>query len=337
MSRWLVTGKVATVVALLFLSQSVQHTRNLPIMSHAIVAPVAPRAGVGSEIHPEIWPVETTAAGTTYSNGLTVRLDYTTHSASRHYFVYSAATRKVASQGSKPIGIVFHTTESLLFPMEPGWNQALAHTREEVLEHIQRNRSYNFFIDRFGQVYRVVPEQESANHAGHSVWADGDAVFVNLNQSFIGIAFEAQTKTNEQPANYIATPAQIYSGRLLTDMLRNRYQISEQNCVTHAQVSVNPDNMRLGYHTDWASHFPFQEMGLHSGYRLPVQAVTMFGFAYDQHFLESIGGTPWEGLTDAEEQMIREAARLGITPDLYRASLQQHFHHLRRQHNEQSE
>jgi len=30
---------------------------------------------------------------------------------------------------------------------------------------------------------------------------------------------------------------------------------SEGACVTHAQVSVNPANMLIGYHTDWAEIF----------------------------------------------------------------------------------
>jgi len=42
---------------------------------------------------------------------------------------------------------------------------------------------------------------------------------------------------------------------MLTDMLRKRYGIPAGNCVTHAQVSVNPSNLLIGYHIDWASSF----------------------------------------------------------------------------------
>ena len=31
---------------------------------------------------------------------------------------------------------------------------------------------YNFLIDRFGRVYRVVQESDAANHAGNSIWAE---------------------------------------------------------------------------------------------------------------------------------------------------------------------
>ena len=36
--------------------------------------------------------------------------------------------------------------------------------------------------------------------------------------------------------------AQVYAGRVLTEMLRARYGIPVSNCVAHAQVSVNPAN-----------------------------------------------------------------------------------------------
>ena len=49
-------------------------------------------------------------------------------------------------------------------------------------------------IDRFGRVFRIVRESDSANHAGNSVWADQHWVYVNLNESFFGVAFEAQTQ-----------------------------------------------------------------------------------------------------------------------------------------------
>ena len=63
-------------------------------------------------------------------------------------------------------------------------------------------------------------------------------------------------------------------------MLRSKYDILSRNCVTHAQVSVAPWNMRLGNHVDWAANFPFGELGLANNYEMPIPAVAVFGSAY---------------------------------------------------------
>lgn len=137
---------------------------------------------------------------------------------------------------------------------------------ESLIEYVQRKRAYHFLIDRFGRVYRVVAETDAANHAGFSVWADESSVYVNLNESFLGVSFEAETQPGQmQPS---VSPAQVRAAAMLTEMLRSRYAIPAANCVTHAQVSVNPSNMRVGYHTDWASSFPFEELGLPDNYAL---------------------------------------------------------------------
>ncbi len=177
---------------------------------------------------------------------------------------------------------------------------------------------YNFVIDRFGQVFRIVPENEVAFHAGHSIWADRDRIYDGLNESFIGVAFETQT-------GKAVEAAQIRSGRLLTDYLRGRYDIPEANCVTHAQVSVNPENMRIGFHTDWAASFPFEQFGLHSGYSAAVPSVALFGFDYDRQFLDAIGGEPWPGLIAAEESIRSEAHDRGEGAETYRRELRERY------------
>ena len=112
------------------------------------------------------------------------------------------------------------------------------------MEYVSRRRSYHFVIDRFGRVFRIVQESDLANHAGHSVWADQKWIYVNLNESFFGVAFEAQTRHADEPSPL--NPAQVHAGRILTDMLRAIYGIPPENCVTHAQVSVNPGNRHAG-------------------------------------------------------------------------------------------
>ncbi len=262
-----------------------------------------------------------------YSNGLEIHLTYLTTSKPRVYTTYDRVTLVAMSPETRPAGIVFHTTESMVAPLEADKAGLLARNREDVLAHIRRDRLYNFLIDRFGQVFRVVPENQIAFHAGHSVWADSKLVYIDLNESFLGVAFEMNV--DAQP-----TAAQLHAGLLLTEMLRGAYNIPDANCVTHAQVSVNPDNLRIGYHTDWGGGFPFSEMGLTAGYRTPIAAVEVFGFSYDEHLLAAIGGSPWQGLLAAEQQILTDAAAHGLLGPRYRTTLQQHYQILRRNHHE---
>ena len=72
-------------------------------------------------------------------------------------------------------------------------------------------------------VYSLVAETDAANHAGYSVWADEQWLYINLNESFFGVAFEARTGGAE--AEPQITAAQVRSGGMLTEMLRVRYKI----------------------------------------------------------------------------------------------------------------
>jgi hypothetical protein len=112
-------------------------------------------------------------------------------------------------------------------------------------------------------------------------------------------------------------------------MLRGTYDIPESNCVTHAQVSVNPENMRFGYHTDWAANFPFRDLGLSTGYNAPIAALEVFGFSYDDYFLKSIGGSPWSGLALAMQNNVRAASQQNLSVASYRSHLQQQYRSIR--------
>src|SRR5581483_9095027 len=106
--------------------------------------------------------------------------------------------------------------------------------------------------------------------------ADGRWLYINLNASFLAISFEGRTEPGQVQSS--ATPAQIQAASVLTEMLRDRYRIPAANCVTHGQVSVNPDNAQAGYHTDWASGFPYEQIGLPNNYAQALPAVWAFGF-----------------------------------------------------------
>jgi hypothetical protein len=222
---------------------------------------------------------------------------------------------------SEPAGIVYHTTESDQARFTADQNARLKRIGKAVIGVVQQNHSYHFLIDRFGQVFRIVPESDVANHAGYSVWSDGSVIFVNLNSSFLGIAL----RRRRSGRSAIGQSAQVHAARILTEMLRNKYHIPQSNCVTHAQVSVNPDNMLVGYHTDWAGNFPFLEIGLNDNYTAPPASIYAFGFDYDPVFVHATGVRLWQGLALAEDQMQTQAAARGISVSQYRAILQKKY------------
>lgn len=271
-----------------------------------------------------VWLVERGAEHETYSNGLRIENAFrvATHKRSYQIFDREYPNRIAARTKTDPAGIVFHTSESTQLEFEEERNGALQRIGESLLGYVRARRSYNFLIDRFGRTFRIVPESDVANHAGHSIWADAKYIYLNLNSSFIGVSFEAETRVGEQPA---VNPAQIHAGRMLAAMLRSQYGIAVENCVTHAQVSVNPANMRIGYHTDWAANFPFAAMGLPDNYALALPSIAAFGFTYDATFLRSTGHSLWRGLAAGEELLRQSAASRGVPAAEYRKALQRQY------------
>ena len=276
----------------------------------------------------DVWMVEETGQEEVFSNGLRVDSRFSTSNQPRFYQVLDRKHGMTPSTDwrSQPVGIVYHTTESAIAPFDAERNDALKRISRMTLASLRDSKSYNYFIDRFGRVLRIVEETSAANHAGNSIWADENSAYLNLNSSFLGIAFEAQTGAGETvPA---VNAAQIHAGRVLTEMLRAKYKIRSENCVTHAQVSVNPSNMRIGYHTDWARGFPFAALGLDNNYDLPPASLSDFGFEYDSLFRQAAGPIPWKGIALAESQMAQDASGIGRSSHTYRAALQDRYHKL---------
>jgi hypothetical protein len=271
----------------------------------------------------EVWLVETKAGEETYSNGLHVDTAFATHNRPRaDYPVFSIAPEEGTPTGFDrvPRGIVYHMTESDLAPFEEQATERIDSLGHMLLRYIRSEHAYHYMIDRFGRVYRVVEESDVANHAGYSVWGDMRGLYVNLNASFLGVAFEGTTKEAEA-----VTAAQVTSARMLTEMLRARYRIAAENCVTHAQVSVNPQNMRLGNHLDWAQAFPFAALGLPDNYGLSVAAVESFGFTHDVDVRRAAGGSDWAGLGLADQRASAAAKAQGLDLVGYHGSLQQRY------------
>jgi hypothetical protein len=214
----------------------------------------------------------------------------------------------------RPVGIVYHTSESDIWPLEESFNEKLRDSSQNLLRYLKRNKVYHYLIDRFGQVFRVVEETGRANHAGASVWSAGDRVYLNLNGPTIGVSFETRWEGGRALP---ITRAQFEAGRRLTDYLRDKWSIEAAMCVTHGLASVNPRKHLIGHHLDWARGFPFEALGLPDQYRRAAPAVALFGFGYDERFLE-VMGEPWPGVRAAEAQVEDEAAAAGRTVDALR-------------------
>lgn len=278
------------------------------------------------KIATKVWRVDRNGNLETYSNGLRVDVSFAVSNRPRdRYPVYSlnggATPGRYATQ---PAGIVYHTTESHLAPFEEEETKRLKQLGRNLIEGIRLQRSYHYVIDRFGRVFRVVEDSDIANHSGNSVWGDSNGIYVNLNNSFLAIAFEGQTGATDE-----MTPAQILAARQLTEMLRARYSIPAEDCVTHAQVSVNPHNMQIGEHTDWASQFPFAAVGLPDNYALAPASLYAFGFEYNDVFLRVIApeGTHsgWDGLAAAGREVTARATAAKMPEARYRAGLRQRY------------
>jgi hypothetical protein len=288
--------------------------------------PEEPLSGGSSGI-PQVWMVENNANFDLYSNGLRIENEFAVSGKPRSsYPVFRAdasdadfESEKPQGWRSDPAGIVFHSTESHQVPFEVSELRSLKRIGRNLLDYIRSQQSYHFVIDRFGRVFRVVNENGIANHAGSSVWSDSKGTYVGLNASFLSIAFEAQTD-----ATVPLSAAQLHSAKVLTGMLRSKFGIPASNCVTHSQVSVNPQNWRIGYHTDWASGFPFHELELPDNYTQMLPSMLQFGFEYDDAFVTA-AGQPWTGML-ASAQTIRERSRAdGESPADYRRRLRERY------------
>jgi len=256
-----------------------------------------------------IWLVDSGPGFELYSNGLRIDTTYALSGEPRRYRVFEAGRGMGAEVLDRPVGIVFHTSESDIWPLEESFNEKLRDSSLNLLRYLKKNRVYHYLIDRFGRVFRVVEETDKANHAGMSVWSAGSRVYLNLNGPTIGVSFETRWEGGRALP---ITRAQFEAGRSLTDYLRDKWSIEAGMCVTHGLASVNPRKHLIGHHLDWARGFPFGAFGLPDQYRRASPAVVLFGFGYDEQFL-AVMGEPWPGVGEAERELANDAAAAGRT------------------------
>jgi len=304
--------------------------------------------------HP-IWLVEKTSDREIYSNRLQIITTHTISNLPREYYRFPKNSNPLPVNckiADKISGIVYHASESDLYPFMPEMNHSILKYSKQLIKYLLRKKSYNFFIDRFGRVYRLVREDHAAFHAGNSIWADESEIYLNLNHAFIGICFEgkdfeeikiSRQQTDSNPARLKPTgissfnEAQLRSGKELTDWLRIKYNIPQHNCVPHALISVNPDKMLIGFHLDLARGFPFARFGLSDKYQEPLPSIVEFGFVYDNYFAKIFNGELWRGIRYSEEILERQAGNAGMSFAVYRKSLQRKFYRYREWNEEMLE
>lgn len=256
-----------------------------------------------------VWRVDSGPGFELYSNGLRIDTTWAVRGEPRRYRVFEVDGGMEGEVRDRPVGIVYHTSESDIWPLEESFNEKLRDSSQNLLRYLKRNRVYHYLIDRFGQVFRVVEETDKANHAGMSVWSAGRHVYLNLNGPTVGVSFETRWEGGRALP---ITRAQFEAGRSLTDYLRDKWSIETEMCVTHGLASVNSRKHLIGHHLDWARGFPFEALGLPDQYRRASPAVALFGFGYDEQFL-AVMGEPWPGVAEAERRLEDEAAAAGRT------------------------
>jgi N-acetylmuramoyl-L-alanine amidase len=313
--------RAVNVAALLVVAAAGIALASYPRSRPAPAAPAAvPRPTPGSEaLDPlprveapaRIWMADSGPGFELYSNGLRIDTTYAVAGEPRRYRVFEVGRGMGAEVLDRPAGIVFHTSESDIWPLEESFNEKLRDSSQNLLRYLRKNRVYHYLIDRFGRVFRVVAEADKANHAGMSVWSAGSHVYLNLNGPTIGVSFETRWEGGRALP---ITRAQFEAGRSLTDYLRHKWSIEAEMCVTHGLASVNSKKHLIGHHLDWARGFPFEAFGLPDQYRRTSPAVVLFGFGYDEQFL-GVMGEPWPGVGAAERQLAGDATDAGRTVD----------------------
>lgn len=272
----------------------------------------------------KVWLVERNDEFEKYSNGCRILTKYETENHPRSYYSIPRDSETDGDQLRQDIaGIVYHTPESDIVSFTPDNNEAIQKRSASLLEYIRDHKSYNYLIDRYGEIYRVVRDEHAANHAGDSLWADAKNTYVLLNESFIGVCFESRFEGAS--SDEIVTEAQIISGRALTAVLRSKYNIDDSNCTTHGLVAVDPEKMLIARHHDWVRYFPFEAMRLSDKYKIQPPSMSDYGFTYDDHVLAKLGNKLWEGALPAEEEFKRRAEKARISPDILRRKLRDRY------------
>lgn len=272
-----------------------------------------------------IWKYEDKDDYEVWSNNCRILKEYETDNRPRSYLSIPRGAETDGNEFSnKIVGIIYHTPESGIVPFIPDNNEEIQKKSRRLLEYVRERKLYNYMIGRYGAIYRIVRDDQAADHAGHSIWADAKNTYVALNDSFIGVCFESKFDGAES-VEEILTPAQINSGRLLTDVLRTKYSIDDANCTTHGLVAVDEKKMLIARHHDWVRNFPFDAMGLSDKYKIHPPSMVDYGCTYNEDVLAKLNYKLWPGALTAEEEFNKRAEKARASPDDLRRKLQERY------------
>ena len=261
-----------------------------------------------------------------YSNGLRIDTRFTVSNRPRLYTAFPAGWRLRINpiRRTQPAGIVYHTTESCQAPFEAQDTPVLKRLGESLLEYVCRKRAYHYLIDRFGRVYRVVAESDTANHAGYSVWADDESFYVNLNESFLGISFEAQTQPGQTEGAGEPGP-----GPRCRHADRNAPQPlpDSRRELRHARAGVRePLEHAGGLPHRLGGGFPVCGVRLAGQLPLPLPSLWAFGFDCEPRWLASSGNRMAAGVTARANRISRAGLRWRVVrPAAYRKVLREQY------------
>jgi N-acetyl-anhydromuramyl-L-alanine amidase AmpD len=309
-----------------YLAQRYNRGRNPIVVTTSGPTPGGAFTAYLPDYKPEkVWLVERNDEHEKYSNGCRILTKYETENHPRSYYSIPRGSETDGDQLRQDIvGVIYHTPESDIVSFTPDNNEAIQKRSRGLLEYVRDNKKYNYLIDRYGEIYRIVRDDHTAYHAGNSIWADAKNTYVLLNESFLGVCFESRFE-GAVSLDEILTEAQIVSGRLLTNVLRSKYNIDDANCTTHGLVAVDPEKMLIARHHDWVRDFPFEAMGLSDKYKIQPPNMSDYGFTYDEDVLAKLNNKLWEGAVSAEEEFKKRAEKSGASPDLLRRRLRDRY------------
>ena len=273
----------------------------------------------------KVWLVKQEAGYEMFSNGARILTEFETDNHPRSYYLYPR--EEPLKNSNLPVqhniaGILYHTTESELVDFNSENNSELLRHSHGLAGYVQKEKSYNYVIDRIGQIYRIVRDEQAANHAGHSIWSDAKYTYIGLNESFLGVAFESSVEAADGEQ---LTEAQVVAGRQLTAILRSKYNIDNTNCTTHGLVSISPGNMLIGHHTDWTHNFPFDAMGISDKYATAPASVSKYGCRWEAAIIAKMGGQLWAGVPLAVDEFKQRAEAAQLKPDELRKRMKERY------------
>jgi hypothetical protein len=114
--------------------------RLAPAMPATAEPDPAPYAGLPAQAPAGVWLVEKGEGYEQYSNGLRIETGFAVTGPARRYRVFESDGRFGEAVYAAPAGILFHTTESDVWPLEASFNENLRDSSHRLLRYVSRNR-----------------------------------------------------------------------------------------------------------------------------------------------------------------------------------------------------